>query len=300
MSEKILILGISGFTGKHFTRYIDKNKLTETYEFVGVDSIACGYIGFPTQVIDLTVSSEVDSLLAKEKPNYIINLTGTYNTTDFIQLLKVNVGISQNILESCSSLNLSVKNILFIGSAAEYGSSNTLPINEEQKPEPVNLYGISKLFQTEMALYYFHNRNANVTLARPFNLLGEGLPKLLSVGSFVAQIQKIEETGYISVGNVNAKRDFIDVEDAIDAYWKLLLYGKSGEIYNVCAGSSYSIKEILDLLIKMSGKKIDIVVNDEYMKKNDIPDSFGDNSKLRKLFDWKIQNSLENSLQKMF
>jgi len=300
MREKVLILGVAGFTGNHFARYIAKNKLTETFEFVGVDSIVCDYTGFPTQVMDLTVLSEVESLLVIEKPDYIINLTGTYNTTDFMQLLKVNVGISQNILESCSSINLSVKNILFIGSAAEYGASHNLPINEDQLPNPVNLYGISKLFQTETALYYFHNRNANVTIARPFNLLGKGLSKLLSVGSFVNQIDKIKEAGSISVGNMNTSRDFIDVEDAIDAYWKLLLYGKSGEIYNICAGSSHSIREILEILIKISGKKIDIVVKNEFIKKNDIPDSFGDNSKLKKLFDWKIQNSLENSLYNMF
>lgn len=299
MKDKVLILGIAGFTGVHFINYIAQNNLSGTFKFVGVDLRSCDKAGFPIIETDLTVLSEVKSLLINQNPSYIINLIGTYSSIDFMQLIKINVGISQNILEICSVKNLPVKKILLIGSAAEYGACNYLPINEDQKPIPVSVYGISKLFQTEMALYYFHHRNANVTIARPFNLLGKGLSKLLSVGSFVSQIEKIENTGSISVGNINSKRDFIDIEDAINAYWKLLFYGKPGEIYNICVGSSHSIKEILDTLIFISGKKIDINVKEEFIKKNDLPDSFGDNSKLRKLFEWKIQYSLESSLLKM-
>jgi GDP-4-dehydro-6-deoxy-D-mannose reductase len=300
MKDKILILGIAGFTGMHFKHYIAKNNLTETFDFVGVDFNPCDHAGFPTIKKDLTVYSEVESMLTNERPNYIINLTGTYSTVDFMQLIKVNVGISQNILESCSSRNIPVKNILLLGSAAEYGTSNNLPINEDQSPNPVNLYGISKLFQTETALYYFNNRNVNVTISRPFNLLGKGLSKALSIGSFIGQIKDAENDSSIFVGNINSKRDYIDISDAIDAYWNLLLFGKPGEIYNICKGCSSSIKEILDTLIKISGKKINIKVKDEFIKKNDIPDSFGDNSKLKKLFDWKVEDTLESSLFKMF
>jgi len=126
------------------------------------------------------------------------------------------------------------------------------------------------------------------------------LSKALSIGSFVAQIKDADNDSNIFVGNINSKRDYIDISDAIDAYWNLLLFGKPGEIYNICKGSSYSIKEILDAMIKISGKKINIEVKDKFIKKNDVPDSFGDNSKLKKLFDWKVGDSLESSLLKMF
>jgi nucleoside-diphosphate-sugar epimerase len=298
--DKVLILGVAGFTGKHFLTYIYNKKLTENFEFLGVDNYKCEVIDFPTLEMDLSVSSNVRTLLLTEKPDYIINLIGTFASNDFSQLFKINVDISQNIMAFCSIENIPIKNILLLGSAAEYGSCNNLPIAEDNKVSPVSMYGLSKVFQTESALYYSRNHNVNITVARPFNILGKGLSNALSIGSFVHQIKKAENNGSIYVGDINTKRDFIDISDAIDAYWKLLLFGNPGEIYNVCAGYSFSIKEILNIIIKLSGKKIEIVVNSEFFKKNDIQDSYGDNSKLKKLTNWHIKETIENALLKMF
>lgn len=300
MKDKVLILGIAGFTGSHFSQYISKNNLTEKFEFIGIDYHTCESTNFETLEIDLSVPLNIQTLLIERKPNYIINLVGTFTTADFSKVLSINVGISQTIFSVCLHEKIPVKNILVLGSAAEYGACKNFPICEDEKLSPISLYGLSKVFQSETALFYFNNHNVNVTIARPFNLLGKGLSKALSIGSFVDQIKDAENDSSIFVGNVNSKRDFIDICDAIDAYWKLLLFGKPGEIYNVCAGSSHSIKEILDTLIKISGKKINIEVKDEFIKMGDIPDSFGDNSKLKKLFDWNVEDTLESSLIKMF
>ena len=299
MKEKVLILGVAGFTGRHFSNYISDNGLTDTFDFLGVDSSDCKGIALSTKELDLTLHSNVRELLVRENPLYIINLIGSFASNDFSQMLKVNVGISQDIISICQSERIQTKNILLLGSAAEYGAGIYLPISEDQKPCPVSLYGLSKLFQTEMALYYFRNHQAKVTIARPFNLLGKGLSRSLSIGSFVKQIQEIKDSGPILVGNIKNKRDFIDINDAIDAYWKLLLFGKPGEIYNICSGHSHSIQEILEVLIKISKKKINVVVKDEFVKKDDIKDSYGNNSKLKELTNWQITESLENSLLKM-
>ena len=84
----------------------------------------------------------------------------------------------------------------------------------------------------------------------------------------------------------------------IDAYWKILLEG-DGQIYNVCRGESDQIKDILNYLIKRSNKELRIVVKDSYVKKNDIIDSYGDNSKLIKDTRWNSHVGVYEALDKI-
>jgi GDP-4-dehydro-6-deoxy-D-mannose reductase len=187
---------------------------------------------------------------------------------------------------------LSVKKTLLVGTAAEYGATLSLPITEEHSLRPVNFYGLSKVVQYEYMQYYIHNYNLNIDLARTFNVVGEGLSPYLSISSFVKQCQMAEDGDTIYVGNLNTRRDFLNVDDVIDAYWKILLHPESGNIYNISCGKSYLIKDILDYLINKSGKNIKVVVKDEFIKKNDIQDSFGCNRKLMNSTGWSPQGDV--------
>ena len=130
MKEKVLILGVSGFTGRHFVEYISKNNLTEEYDFFGADSCVSENPKIQLKVLDLTEFDNIRSLLIELKPEYIINLIGTFTSSNFTQLIKINVGITENILSICALENIPVKRFLLLGSAAEYGLSKTLPIDE--------------------------------------------------------------------------------------------------------------------------------------------------------------------------
>jgi GDP-4-dehydro-6-deoxy-D-mannose reductase len=95
------------------------------------------------------------------------------------------------------------------------------------------------------------------------------------------------------------KRDYLDVQDCIDAYWRILISGEPGNVYNVCNGSSESIKHILEILIKLSGKEITIQTDKSLIRKNDLLDFYGDNTKLKKVTGWKQTRTIENSLKDM-
>ena len=122
----------------------------------------------------------------------------------------------------------------------------------------------------------------------------------LSIGHFIQQIQDAADGDNISVGNIKTKRDFLDIEDVISAYWQILIDGKSGEIYNVCRGESTFIKEILGYLIQLSNKSLNISVKKELIKKFDILDSFGDNSKLLHDTHWMPSIDINESLEKLY
>ena len=97
------------------------------------------------------------------------------------------------------------------------------------------------------------------------------------------QIENAQNGDSIIVGNIETKRDFLEIPIVIDYFWKILLSGKPNEIYNVCSGYSVTIRSILEMLIKESGKELSIVVDQSRIKKFDVMDIYGDNSKLLSL-----------------
>jgi GDP-4-dehydro-6-deoxy-D-mannose reductase len=211
----------------------------------------------------------------------------------------INCSITQNILEICHQNSLFPDKILLIGSAAEYGIPKQLPIEENDELNPVNLYGLSKVIQTNIGKYYFNNYGLNISFARTFNILGQHLSKHLVFGSFVSKIKDAKNIDTIEVGNLNSRRDFLDVIDVINAYWKIIQHGKPGEIYNVCAGNSHKIGDLLQYLIKLSNKSISPIINTKYLKTFDVKDIYGDNQKLINHTNWKSIIPIKESLKKM-
>jgi len=298
--KKVLILGINGFTGRHFQEYIIKKRLREDFVFFGAD-----LSGRPGQAVkkymrvDLRERKNTKSMLLKLKPDYIINLAASSRSADFNEMRDVNAGISRNLLDLLVKHSLPVRNLLLIGSAAEYGRQRRLPVKEDAGLHPVNDYGLSKLLQTVLAEFYCRSYGLNVNIARTFNLIGRGMPSSLCAGYFAQKIRDSGDNAVIRTGNLRSRRDFLAVEDAVDAYWKILLLGKRGETYNVCSGRSYLIKEILDGLIKASGKRITAVVDKKKLRGDDITDIRGDNRKLSRDTGWKQKKDIFNVLAEM-
>lgn len=296
--EKTLILGINGFIGRHFMDYIQRNKLCDKYIFVGVDKKRTDdsnqhKIKFIKA--DIANFAALEKILLSERPDYVINLVGILSANNLNELLGVNVGISKNIFEVILQSHLSVKRILLIGSAAEYGNAMELPIKEDSILAPINEYGLSKAEQTKCATDYIR-KGLNVNIARTFNIVGKNIPTTFSIGNFLDQIKKLDNYGVMHVGNIDTKRDFLDIEDVIDAYWKIITLGKPKEVYNVCSGASVSMKDILNYLINKTGKKITVEVNKNLVRSNDILDSYGDNTKLKVDTGWCNRKDIFRSL----
>lgn len=298
--NKVLILGVCGFTGRHFQDYILNNHLDRNFSFIGADRIIEKRIGIEYREIDLLEGENIEKLVREARPDYIMNFSGIFNSSYYSNILEANAGLSFRIFDTVAKHDMTVKNILLVGSAAEYGMNSSLPLKEDSHLCPVSLYGLSKVIQTQYALYYHQNFKINVNVARTFNIIGDGMSTMLSISSFLKQIREAVDGSTIYVGNLNTKRDYLDISDVVDAYWKILNVGGCGRIYNVCRGKSDLIQDILDYMIKKSGKKIHVVVKDDYVKKNDILDSYGDNTRIVKDTGWSCQTDLYKAIDKMF
>jgi GDP-4-dehydro-6-deoxy-D-mannose reductase len=278
-----LILGAGGFTGRHFVSYVTGSNLHKDFSFAGVDVHADQAEGFRIIHSDVSDFEKLEKIIIDETPHYIINFIGTFNPNEKSIMLQSNAEISRNIFEIIIRHKILIKKVLLIGSAAEYGVPTSLPIKENSSLNPVNFYGLSKEIQACFFRFYNNNHGIPANIARTFNIIGRGMSPALSIGSFIKQIQQAQDGDVIRVGNLNSKRDYLDIHDVISAYWKILLKGKPGEVYNVCSGKSVLMKDILDALIQASGKNIHIEINKELLKNADVNDIYGDNSSLKEI-----------------
>lgn len=307
--KKVLITGASGFVGGYLCEYF---LAQEKYEIFGSynreesleHSPIRGKINF--KKIDLSDNDGVLNLFDKIKPEYVIHLAAASSPQqsfkDPIYTFSTNVNAQINLLEAIRKTNLAKTKILIISSCEVYGyvKKEDLPVGESTPLRPATPYAVSKLTQDYLALQYYIAYSLQCIRVRPFNHIGPRQSTRFVVSDFskqIAEIEKGKREPILNVGNLEAKRDFTDVRDIVKAYYLLLQKGESGDVYNVGSGISYSAKDILDILMKLTTSKIAIKVDQQKMRPGDMPDIVCDNKKLVDLTGWKPEISLKQTLQ---
>ena len=103
----------------------------------------------------------------------------------------------------------------------------------------------------------------------------------------------------VRVGNVQSERDFIDIRDAVKAYWKIAEYGKAGEIYNVCSGKPTSIETLLKIFSRLTPHEKTIIHDAVRVKSIDLDCVYGSNEKLFQASGWRPRIPLAQSVSDM-
>jgi len=310
MQKKVLITGASGFAGYHLIKYLISKKDEKIYGTYLEDSSKERLDEFKEELtlekIDLSKKETVYSLIEKIKPDKIYHLAAfTVPSLSFDSPLEVitnNVSSELNILESLRKQKLFKTRVLITSSADVYGKvkKEDIPINENTPLNPVNPYAVSKIAQDFLALQYFLAYGIESIRVRPFNHIGPGQGPNFVVASFskkIAEIEKGKRERVINVGNLEAKRDFTDVEDMVRAYDLILEKGKAGDVYNIGSGKAYKIKDILDKLLSFSKKEIKIEVDKALFRPVDEPELRCDYEKLKKLTNWEPLIPIDKTLR---
>ena len=214
-----------------------------------------------TSSLDLRYHDQIKHVIERTCPDLIINIAATFSN-NFDEAFSVNVNASRHILETVKDLGLSTR-VVLIGSAAEYGivSAQDNPIIEDRVLRPVSIYGISKAWQTELALMYASN-GVNVVVARVFNLSGPGLSDRLFIGRLHKQISEFLKGSRqrIEVGSLSSIRDYISLDDAVTQLLAIANYGIAGEVYHVASGQPTTMRELLIRELNTFGLSDSIVV----------------------------------------
>jgi nucleoside-diphosphate-sugar epimerase len=280
---KALVTGAGGFCGKILCRFLE----TQGLEVFALSTRRDADRVF--RIKDIADQQGIANALQTARPDYVFHLAGLATSAqDPWQIYTVNIRFAVHLLQAMEAAGLSEVPTLVAGSCAEYGevAPSALPVSEDHPARPVTHYGISKLAQTCLAIAAF-KRGHRIVATRAANILGPGMPTTLFLGSVASQIADIcrgRQAATLEVGNLGTVRDFIDVEDAVRCYWRLVNEpGAFGEIVNVSSGTAVPIKTLLDTMIELAGRKIAVVTKAERMKAHDLAVFCASNAKLHSL-----------------
>ncbi len=301
--KRILVTGCWGFVG----RFVVELLQSRGYEVWGTD-IRDSQKDFPGKecvIGDLLDERTVTLLLDVADPDAIIHLAGQSSARlsfdEPHRTIRSNILPCLYILDLLRTRSLRTR-LLAVGSAEEYGplDAGAMPIKEDCPTHPVSPYALSKAMQNECCRSYHSLYNVDVIITRSFNHTGPGQTDTFVLGSIARQIAEIEEglrEPVIEIGNLEVRRDFLDVRDVGEAYLSLLEKGKSGEVYNVCSGKAYNLHELLDQLCRFASMDVELRVTKDRLRPVDTPELRGDPGKIHGDTGWAPRIPIEKTLQ---
>ncbi len=193
---------------------------------------------------------------------------------------------------------------VFVSSAEVYGAqlADSMPLDESRAPNPSNPYAASKAAAEAIVLGEVRTFGVDAVITRSFNHIGPGQDRRFVVPSFAAQLAAIAggANPVMLVGNLEARRDFLDVRDVVAAYAALARSGDAGEIYNVCSGGAIAIREILSELIRIANVPVEVREDPARMRPADVPMLYGSNEKLLRVTKWTPHIPLRRTLQDVY
>ena len=306
--QRILVTGANGFVGQILCKTL-QNAGHHVIALVGQNSATPSHAD---QVLhcDIRDAQPLEQAIASAAPTHVVHLAAiTHVPTSFkepLQTWQTNVMGSVNLLQAVQR-NAPQAFVLFVSSSEVYGASfkQGVPLPEDTLCQPMNPYAASKLAAEAAFQEYFRQGMAGV-IVRPFNHIGVGQSPDFVTASFARQIALIEagkQEPTLKVGNLEASRDFLDVNDVCDAYVRLLQLseheGEYPRCYNICSGQPRQIRNILDELLGMSQVSISVVQDPERMRPSDIPTATGNTQAMRDTTGWQPATSLHSTLEQL-
>ncbi len=307
--KSVVVTGASGFIGSHLVESLIKLG-SSVYAIVKSSSRKdMGWINFFESEIKsklkIVFADITKPIILKKFINQSIDLvyhlasiTNSENAfqkpTDFY---KVNFLGTLNILEMCRVNE--VKRIVFISSYV-YGVPEYLPIDENHPVNPVNPYTGSKLLSEKLLMQYSDYYGLNCLILRPFNIYGERE----AIHFLIPKLMKQVFSKNIILRDPEPKRDFLYISDMIDAIIKAGRYEKGGvNIFNIGYGKSYSVREIVDLIVSLYENNYGKKVNVTYLgikRKNEVADIVADITKSRKELKWEPRVDINEGIRRTF
>lgn len=307
ITTSTLITGATGFAGQH---------LVAACANAGESVIACGRrpnppkqfttLGVEYRAVDLLASTgthSISALIKQTEPKVVYHLAALASAgrswQEPTEAINANVMMTFNLLEAVRQFAPQAV-VLVTGSSEVYGPPNTLPVLERAKLRPQNPYAVGKASVELLAGFYADVYDLKVVRARTFNHAGPGQSVTYLVPSLAAQVAAgitvAADPITVTTGNPEARRDYTDVRDVIRAY-RLLVEKQTTNIFNVCSGQTYSVRELVALFSKLTERKINHQVDPQRFRPVDVPEVRGSHQKLTIATGWYPQITMTKTLR---
>ncbi len=298
---RTLVTGIQGFVGRHLAPAL----LSRGDELLGLDLADGPAAGFTFVPLDLADSEALARQVAGFQPQRVVHLAGQSapgrSLKEPAATLQANVLGTLSLLEAMRAEAPQAR-LLFISSSEVYGDCGEDQISEVQTHRPANPYGVSKAAGELLVAQYGRCYGLDAVVARSFPHTGPGQAPCFALPAFARQVARIEaglQEPRLRVGNLEARRDILDVEDVVAAYLLLLERGSSGEAYNVCSGEAHSIREGLEVFLDLSDGEITVDIDPELLRPLDQPVLYGRPDKLKTATGWMPGRPYRETLERV-
>jgi nucleoside-diphosphate-sugar epimerase len=309
--KKCLITGITGSGGSYLAEHILKKtkniKIFGLYRSNGYKDLLKKNTNKKISFfkVDLKNFPKLKKIIQGINPDVVFHMASNADVRasfdNPIEFTNNNNLITVNLLESFRQLKQDP--IIVICSTSEvYGAvtKKDVPINENQKIAPVNPYAVSKTFQDLLSQVYFKSFNLKIIITRMFSYTNSRRNNLFQT-AFANQIAEIEKgkLKQLKHGNLKSIRTFVDIDDAMEAYWLAAKKGRIGEVYNIGGNKIISVKQFLKELIKLAKCKIKHSIDKKLLRPQDVTLQIPDVRKFNKDTGWSPKVTFHDSVKKL-
>lgn len=276
---RMLLTGASGFLGRHVLQ--SSAAVGWTILRISRAPVALADDEVPLGPAPLN-RANFGRALAVSRPDIVLHCAGNTRSTDPRTCFEANTILAAELLAAVADAS-STTRVILVGSAAEYGivPTDAQPVAETYTCMPLTNYGVAKYAQTLIGLVAA-SRGLPVLTARLFNAVGIGMPDHLALPSFARQLALGQPV--LRVGDLSARRDFIDVAEAAR-----LLLGLAAlptwpwPLVNLCSGQAFSLRALLDGLVADSGLHVRVEPDPMLVRSGDMPVLVGSTERLVRL-----------------
>lgn len=292
---QILITGAGGFIGRKLIQTLQKNPefnifalSIENVEIPGVTYYQC----------DILDAEAVEKVFSENRFDCVIHLAAITAHSEIVdnrmKTFEINIRGTINLLNSFNKYCQGAQ-FIYSSTGKVYGKTNEMPISEKALVNPTNILGRTKRITEEVIEFYAQPDNKYL-IFRIFNIYGEGQRSNFVVPTILAQLNKEE----IELGSLKDLRDYLYVGDLMDAFLACITSPDKFENVdhvNIGSGEPACVADILREIEKLTGRKLNVKVNQEKLRRDETPVEFCDHGKITSLTGWTPKHSLAEGIE---
>lgn len=305
---RVLFTGATGFVGGHLARAL---KLRDSFRPMGLSRHRDwpplwrelnGVV--PLEPFDWSSPSGLAPILKRFDPEWIIHLAGYANAgASFREPHRAwegNFSLTRSLYDAVSEWGGKPR-ILYVSSGLIYGEPDVpgQPTDERTTLKPASPYATSKATADLLSYQLTRHPGMDIVRVRPFNHMGPKQSAEYAAANFARQLAEAEKglrPAEMETGDLSGQRDLTDVRDVVEAYIRVLEVGKTGEAFNVGSGTTYTMQSILDQLLAMTARRVEVRQKIDPSRKGDTAVTRADISKIQDATGWKPRIPLARTL----
>ncbi len=288
--KEIIVTGHNGFVGSHLVKFYQ----SKNYDVVGISKKS------EKELKIKQIKKDIRKITSKDIKGDVFAIIHTAGITNY-QYCQNHPSecFETNILGTLRMLEIAKEKkckFIFLSSSHVYEKPQTIPIKENHPTIPTSVYASSKIAGEICCESYSKSYNMKVAILRPFSIYGTNEAKYFLIPTIFSQLRNKK---IIKLGNVYPKRDFIFIDDVINAISIVLQKLEGFEVYNIGTGKSYSVLELCRIIEKISKKNLIIKSIKSKSRDFEVKNMVSDSSKIKKL-GWRPKISINQGLKILY